>query len=341
MLIVMANNASEQQIDRVVKRIEELGFDARPIPGSNRTAIGIIGNQGYVDDGQFLTMDGVRQVIHVTRSYKLASREFHPEDTVVEIDGHRIGSAQFSIIAGPCSVESESQLLETASFLSERGVKLLRGGAYKPRTSPYSFQGLGEEGLKIMAKVAQQTGMRVITEAVDVISIDRVVEYSDVIQIGARNMQNYPLLIKAGRSGKPILLKRGLSATAEELLLSAEYILNEGNGNIILCERGVRTFDNHSRNTLDLSIIPVLKELTHLPVLVDPSHASGNRKRVIPLSRAALAVGADGIIVEIHPQPEKALSDGPQSLYFSDFDILISELDQIAQVMNKPLDISK
>lgn len=329
MLIVMENHASEVQIEAVVNKIEELGFAARPIPGSNRTAIGIIGNQGYVEDAQFLSLDGVRQIIHVTRPYKLASREFHPENSIVHINRTSIGGGEFATIAGPCAVENREQILDVSKFLSGLGVNLLRGGAFKPRTSPYSFQGLELEGLKLLAEARQATGMAVVTEAIDIVSIDLVVEYADVIQIGARNMQNFPLLKKAGKSGKPVLLKRGMSATLDELLLSAEYILNEGNGNVILCERGVRTFDTHSRNTLDLAAVPVLKELTHLPVLVDPSHASGNRKMVPMLSRAAMAVGADGIIVEIHPDPQKALSDGPQSLTYEGFENMMKDLQKL------------
>jgi len=333
----MENNASEKDIEIVVRKIEALGFTARPIPGSNRTAIGVVGNQGYVDDTQFLNLESVRQVIHVTRPFKLASREFHPEDTVVHVGKAAIGGKSFTTIAGPCAVESEKQIFSIAGFLLEQGVPLLRGGAYKPRTSPYSFQGLEENGLKLLARVRDKTGLRIVTEAVDIISIDTVAEYTDVIQIGARNMQNFPLLRKAGQSGKPVLLKRGISATLEELLLSAEYILNEGNGNVILCERGVRTFDNHSRNTLDLAAVPVLKEASHLPVIVDPSHASGNRKRIPPLSRAAVAVGADGIIVEVHPQPDEALSDGPQSMDFDGFRNMLQELRKIANSIERPV----
>jgi len=329
----MENNASESQIADVVNLIESYGYKARPIPGSSRTAIGIIGNEGYVDDTQFINLAGVKQVIHVTQPFKLASKEFHPEDTIVEIEQTKIGGNTFSIIAGPCAVENEEQIFETAEFLVSHEIHFLRAGAYKPRTSPYSFQGMEIEGLKLLAKVREHTGMKIVTEATDVLSIEYVAEYTDVVQIGTRNMQNYPLLKKAGKIGKPVLLKRGMSATLQEFLLSAEYILNEGNGNIILCERGVRTFDNHSRNTLDLAAIPVLKELTHLPIIVDPSHASGNRRHIIPLSRAAVAVGAQGIIVEVHPKPDKALSDGPQSLNFENFVELIKQIELISNAM--------
>jgi 3-deoxy-7-phosphoheptulonate synthase len=326
MLIVMKNNATEEEINGVVKKIESLGFNARPIPGSNRTAIGIIGNQNYIDDFHFEKLPGIRQLIHVTRPYKLASREFHPDNTVVYIDELPIGTEAFTIIAGPCSVENENQLFQTAEFLANSGIKILRGGAYKPRTSPYSFQGLGEQGLQLLAAARKKYGLKIITEAIDILTLDHVINYADIIQIGARNMQNFPLLKAAGQSGKPVLLKRGIAATLEELLLSAEYILKEGNGNVMLCERGVRTFDDHSRNTLDLAAIPVLKELTHLPLFVDPSHASGNRNRITPLSRAAFAIGANGILVEIHPNPDEALSDGPQSLDFPGFTALLADL---------------
>ena len=323
----MKNDASEKEIAQVVKKIESLGYKARPIPGSNRTAIGIIGNQNYIDDIYFENLPGIRQLLHVTRPYKLASREFHPDNTVVYIDAVPLGANEFTIIAGPCAVENEEQIYKTAEFLSRQGIRLLRGGAFKPRTSPYSFQGLGEEGLKLLAGVRNQFAMKIVTEAIDIASLDTVLNYADVIQIGARNMQNFALLKAAGQSGKPVLLKRGIAATLEEFLLSAEYILNEGNGNVILCERGVRTFDDHSRNTLDLAAIPVLKELSHLPALVDPSHASGNRNRIIPLSKAALAIGADGIMVEVHPNPDAALSDGPQSLDFQSFTNLLKALN--------------
>ena len=329
MLIVMKNNATEEEINQVVKKIEKLGFNARPIPGSNRTAIGINGNQNYIPDHHFEELSGISQLIHVTQPYKLASREFHPENTLVYVDDVPVGLPEFTIIAGPCSVESEKQIFQTAEFLSRQGIKLMRGGAYKPRTSPYSFQGLGEQGLVLLAAARDKYSLKIVTEAIDIVTLDYVLKYADVVQIGARNMQNFPLLKAAGQSGKPILLKRGIAATLDELLLSAEYILNEGNGNVILCERGVRTFDDHSRNTLDLAAIPVLKELSHLPVLVDPSHASGNRSRIVPLSKAAWAIGADGILVEVHPVPDEALSDGPQSLDFNGFMVLIDSLKKL------------
>jgi len=337
MLIVMRQNASEEEISAVVSAIEELGFDARPIPGSNRTAIGTIGNTGPVDDTAIRGLSGIKEIIHVTKPYKLASRDFHPQDSLVRVDKTTFGGNEFPIIAGPCSVESEEQIESCAEFLSSRGIKLLRGGAFKPRTSPYAFQGLGLEGLKLLKNAGRNHGMKVVTEAMDMITLDDVVEYTDIIQIGARNMQNYPLLKMVGQASKPVLLKRGLSATLDELLLSAEYILNEGNQNVILCERGVRTFDTHSRNTLDITAIPVLKEKSHLPVIIDPSHSSGDRKRVIPLSKAAIAVGAHGIMVEVHPTPAKAKSDGAQTLDFTQFDLLIKELKMLANVLKVTL----
>ncbi len=337
MLVVMKNHAEEKDIAAVVKAIESQGYKARPIPGSNRTAIGTIGNTEPVDDTAIRGLDGVKEIIHVTKPFKLASRDFHPADSVVHISDSTFGADNFTIIAGPCSIESEEQIYQSADFLSSRGVKILRGGAFKPRTSPYAFQGLGVEGLKLLAEAGHKYGMQVISEAIDMISLDDVVEHSDIIQIGARNMQNFPLLKAAGKASKPILLKRGLSATLDELLLSAEYILNEGNQNVVLCERGVRTFDNHSRNTLDITAVPVLQEKSHLPVIVDPSHATGHHKRVTPVSKAALAVGAHGLIVEVHPEPAKALSDGAQSLTFDQFDELLDALKPIAKVIGKKL----
>jgi 3-deoxy-7-phosphoheptulonate synthase len=333
MLVVMNKNAAESEIAAVVKSIENMGYNARPIPGSNRTAIGIIGNTGPVDDSSIIGLAGVKEVVHITKPYKLASRDFHPGDTVVNLGGTAFGGNMFPIIAGPCSVESEQQIENCAAFLSSRGIKLLRGGAFKPRTSPYAFQGLGINGLKILAAVAKKYEMRIVTEAMDTMTMDDVANYADVIQIGARNMQNFPLLKAAGKTSKTVLLKRGLSATLDELLLSAEYILNEGNQNVILCERGMRTFDTHSRNTLDITAIPVIKEKSHLPVIIDPSHATGVAKRVLPVSLASLAVGAHGLLVEVHPDPPNAVSDGAQSLNFEQFDALLNRLKVLAEVM--------
>ncbi len=330
----MKKDATEKDINAVVQAIENQGYEARPIPGSNRTAIGTIGNTIPVNDTYIRNLPGVKEVIHVTRPYKLASRDFHPDDSIINVGKEKFGDKNFSIIAGPCSVESDEQIEQIAEYLAKKGVRIMRGGAFKPRTSPYSFQGLGINGLKILSKAREKYGLKIVTEAMDMLTLDDVLEYTDIVQIGARNMQNYPLLKAVGKASKPVLLKRGLSATLEELLLSAEYILNEGNPNIILCERGVRTFDTHSRNTLDITAIPVLKEISHLPVLVDPSHATGNNRRVIPVSLAAAAVGAHGLIVEIHPDPAKALSDGSQSLTFDQFDVLLEKITSITSALN-------
>lgn len=329
----MNKNASEAEIAAVVEAIEEMGLQARPIPGSNRTAIGTIGNTEPVDDSGILALSGIKEVVHITKPYKLASRDFHPDDTIVHIGKSSFGGSDFPIIAGPCSIESEEQMEQSAQFLSSRGIKLLRGGAFKPRTSPYAFQGMGVDGLKILARTGQKHNMKVVTEAMDIITLDAVVEYTDIIQIGARNIQNFPLLKAVGKTSKPVLLKRGISSTLDELLLSAEYILNEGNQNVILCERGMRTFDTHSRNTLDITAIPVLKERSHLPIIIDPSHATGVAKRVLPVSKAAIAVGSHGMIVEVHPNPAKAMSDGAQSLSFEQFDELLEQLKILAHAL--------
>ncbi len=320
MLIVMKKNAPSDDIRRVVQIIEYMGLEAKPIQGRNRTAIGIIGNNQPVEPSPFLSIPSVKKVIPVTKPYKLVSKEFHLRNTIVRIsDRISIGEGYFTVIAGPCAVESEKQALETARILKKAGAHIFRGGAYKPRTSPYSFQGLGVKGLKILAKVREETGLPVVSEAIDHQVYDLVEEYCDIVQIGARNMQNFSLLKRAGKSTKPVILKRGPAATVTEWLMAAEYILNEGNSNVILCERGIRTFCDHSRNTLDLSAILFLLKETHLPVIADPSHASGLRDQVIPLSLAARVVGAHGIMVEVHPYPERALSDGQQSLKPEDF----------------------
>jgi 3-deoxy-7-phosphoheptulonate synthase len=326
MLVIMKNYATENQIQAVIKHIESLGFRGIPIPGALRTAICIVGNQGFVEDSQFQSLDGVMDTLRVTKPYKLVSRETHPQNTVIDMGTVKIGGAQLVIMAGPCSVESEKQALTIAKEVKALGAQIFRGGAYKPRTSPYSFQGLGEEGLQILAKVRAETGLLVVTEATDLENIGLVEEYADIIQIGARNMQNYALLKKAGQTDRPILLKRGMAATIEETLMSAEYIMSEGNNRVILCERGIRTFSDNTRNTLDISSIPSFKEASHLPVIVDPSHAAGRRDFVIPLSRAAIAVGADGLIVEVHNDPTHAMSDGKQSLYPEQFGELMSEI---------------
>ncbi len=335
MLIVMKMDAVPEQVDGVVKKIEAHGLKAHAIAGAQRTAIGITGNIGVVDRALFASMPGVLEVIRVSHPYKLVSREFKPLDTVVDIGGVKVGGSGFVVIGGPCSVESYEQTLRIARQVKAAGAHLLRGGAYKPRTSPYSFQGLGEEGLRILARVRAETGLPVVTEAVDIDVLDRVVEHADAVQVGARNMQNYTLLKRVGRCGRPVLLKRGMNATVTELLLAAEYILDEGNPNVVLCERGIRTFADHSRNTLDLSAIPAVKAISHLPIITDPSHAAGERLKVLPLARASVAVGADGVMVEVHDQPEQALSDGDQALLPEEFERLMAAVRQLAPVVER------
>jgi 3-deoxy-7-phosphoheptulonate synthase len=332
MLVVMDQKATPEQIDTVVAAIEARGYTARPIPGGQRVAIGILRNEGPVDADLFLGLPGVRDVIPVTKPYKLVSREFKPEDTIIKVGDVAIGDGHLTLIAGPCAVESEIQALTIARHVRDAGAHLFRGGAYKPRTSPYSFQGLGEEGLKILAKVREATGMPVVTEVMDNETFDLVEEYADVIQIGTRNMQNFSLLRRAGQARKPVLLKRGMSATVEEWFMAAEYIMEGGNAQVILCERGVRTFVRHSRNTLDLSAVPVVRKESHLPIIVDPSHAAGRRDHVIPLSRAAVAAGAHGLMVEVHHAPEEALSDGAQSLYPRQYKELCRQVRAIVDI---------
>jgi len=329
MLVVMDKKATKEEIEFVVATIEERGYTARPIPGGERVSIGILNNEGHVDSSPFLGLPGVKDAIHVTRPYKLVSREFKHEDTVIKVGDVTVGNGNLVIIAGPCAVESESQALTIAEHVKRSGAQLFRGGAFKPRTSPYSFQGLGKEGLHILAKVREKTGLPVVTEVMDLENFDLVEKYADVIQIGARNMQNFSLLRRAGHANKPVLLKRGMAATIDEWLMAAEYILEGGNSQVILCERGVRTFVHHSRNTLDLSAVSVVLKESHLPIIVDPSHAAGRRDQVIPLSRAAVAVGAQGLMVEVHHAPEKALSDGAQSLYPRQFERLYGQVQSI------------
>ncbi len=335
----MQSHASEEQVREVCRRIEALGFKAHPIPGSMRTAIGITGNTGEVDIGSLESLPGVVECIPVSKPYKLVSRDVKEEDTIIRIPAPAgdvlIGGQAVALVAGPCAIESAEQALAIAEQVSRSGVRLFRGGAYKPRTSPYSFQGMGEPGLKILAQVRERYGMGIVTEAVDHESLDLVEEYADVIQIGARNMQNFSLLKRAGRARKPVLLKRGMSATLDEFLMAAEYIMAEGNYNVILCERGVRTFADHSRNTLDLTVVPAVKKRSHLPIFVDPSHGTGRRHKVLPLSRAAVAVGADGLLVEVHHEPDRALSDGMQSILPDEFRQLTEEVRQIAAVLHR------
>ena len=337
MLVVMKAHATEEQVRDVCQKIEKMGYRAHAMPGAQRTAIGITGNRGEVEAGTLEEMPGVQEVIAVSKPYKLVSREIREDNTIIRFPGTAatIGGPGLAIVAGPCAIESREQAFAIAERVHRAGAQFFRGGAYKPRTSPYSFQGLGEEALRIMAEIRQQFGMKIITEAIDHESLDLVEEYADVIQIGARNMQNFSLLKRAGRARKPVLLKRGMSATLEEFLMAAEYILSEGNYNVALCERGVRTFADHTRNTLDLSVVPAVQRLSHLPILVDPSHGTGKRNKVTPLSRAAVAVGADGLLVEVHHQPDQALSDGLQSLFPDQFDDLMTQIRQIAAVVGR------
>jgi 3-deoxy-7-phosphoheptulonate synthase len=335
----MKAQATEEEIRDVCATIEQLGFRAHPLPGAQRTAIGITGNQGEVERGNLEALSGVAEVIRVSKAYKLASREVKEEDTVIRFAGTdaAIGGGSLALIAGPCSIESREQAFAIAEQVAAAGAQFFRGGAFKPRTSPYAFQGLGVEALVIMAEIRARFGLRIVTEALDNESLDLAAKWADVVQIGARNMQNFSLLKRAGRLRKPVLLKRGLAATLEEFLMSAEYVMSEGNYEVILCERGVRTFADHARNTLDLSIIPAVRRLSHLPILVDPSHATGKRDSILPMARAAVASGCDGILVEVHNHPEKALSDGPQSLYPDQFARMMDELEQIAPVVGRKL----
>jgi 3-deoxy-7-phosphoheptulonate synthase len=339
MLVVMKAQATPEEIQAVCDHIVQLGFRPHPLPGAQRTAIGITGNQGEVDRGNLESLSGVQEVIRVSKAYKLASRDVKEEDTVIRFAGSSaaIGGRDLAIIAGPCSIENRDQAFAIAEQVAAAGAQFFRGGAYKPRTSPYAFQGLGLEALKIMSEIREKFGLRIVTEALDSESLDHVAEWADVIQIGARNMQNFSLLKKAGRLRKPVLIKRGMSATLEELLMAAEYVMSEGNYQVILCERGVRTFADHARNTLDLSIVPALHHVSHLPILVDPSHGTGRRDSVLPMARAAVAAGADGIIVEVHDHPEIALSDGPQSVYPAQFSTMMSEIGKIAPVVGRHL----
>jgi 3-deoxy-7-phosphoheptulonate synthase len=341
MLIVMQSNATKEQIRAVCDRIESLGLRPHAIPGAARTAIGITGNKGEVDTGALESMPGVVECIPVSKPYKLVSRDVKQENSIVRVPTPSgdvtFGGQAVAIVGGPCAIETREQAFTIAERIRAAGVRLFRGGAYKPRTSPYSFQGLGEDGLKILADVREKFGMGVVTEAVDNESLDLVEKYADVIQIGARNMQNFSLLKRAGKARKPVLLKRGMSATLDEFLMAAEYVMSEGNYNVVLCERGVRTFSDHTRNTLDLSVIPAVQRLSHLPIVVDPSHGTGRRNKVLPLSRAAVAVGADGILVEVHHDPAHALSDGPQSILPDEFDRLVGEVRAIAAVLGRTL----
>ncbi|MDQ3917949.1 MAG: 3-deoxy-7-phosphoheptulonate synthase [Acidobacteriota bacterium] len=333
MLIVMKADATERDIAEVERIITELGYRPHTVPGPSRTAICITGNKGPVDPTPFENLHGVAEAIRVTKPYKLITLDFHPDKTVVPVGDARIGGDELAIIAGPCAVENREQLFAVAESVRRSGARFLRGGAFKPRTSPYAFQGLGEDGLKILAEAREATGLKIVTEALDEHGVDLVERYADVIQIGARNMQNFSLLRRAGRSHLPVLLKRGLSAMLDEWLLAAEYIMSEGNYNVVLCERGVRTFAQHTRNTLDLAAIPAVRRLSHLPVLIDPSHGTGHNYMVMPLARAGVAAGADGLIIEVHNHPERALSDGAQALTLEQYEHLVAEVRAIHEVI--------
>jgi 3-deoxy-7-phosphoheptulonate synthase len=333
MLIVMKPGATPAQVEEVLRVVRGLGFKPHPMPGATRTAIGVTGNPGAIDPANFEMLSGVAEAIRVSKPYKLVGRDLKHEDTVVRVGDVEIGGTEPAIIAGPCAVESYDQTMEIAEIVASCGVKLFRGGAFKPRTSPYTFQGLGEEGLKILAEARDRFGLGIVTELLDTETADLVEEYADIVQVGARNMQNFSLLRRVGRGRKPVMLKRGMSATLDELLLAAEYIMAEGNYNVILCERGVRTFADHTRNTLDLSIVPAVQYRSHLPIIVDPSHGTGKRHTVIPLARASIAAGADGIMVEVHNHPEQALSDGPQALLPEMFRQLVREVRAIHEVI--------
>src|SRR5215475_12447451 len=335
MLVVMKTHATEDEVRGVCQKIEKMGLRAHPMPGAQRTAIGITGNKGELEPGTLEEMAGVQEVIQVSKPYKLVSRDAKEEDTVVRFAGSdgSFGGRDLGIVAGPCAIESREQAFTVAERVARAGARFFRGGAYKPRTSPYTFQGMGEAGLRIMADIRDRFGLRIVTEAIDNESLELVAEYADVIQIGARNMQNFSLLKKAGRLRKPVLLKRGMSATLEEFLMAAEYVLSEGNYEVILCERGVRTFADHTRNTLDLSIVPAVQKLSHLPIIVDPSHGTGKRDKVHPMGLAAVAAGAAGLIVEVHPNPDHALSDGYQSLYPEQFRELAEDCRAISELL--------
>lgn len=337
MVIVMKQNATGVQMAGVIARVEQSGYQAHISQDEERTVIGVIGNDRLLDREQIERMDGVEQTVPILRPFKLAGREFQPQQSVVSINGVEIGGKELVVMAGPCAVEGRDQLLEAARLVKEAGARILRGGAFKPRTSPYSFQGLGEEGLRFLAQAREETGLLVVTEVMDPETVPLVTAYADILQIGARNMQNYALLHAVGKAQRPVLLKRGMMSTLEELLMAAEYILSHGNNRVILCERGIRTFEPYTRNTLDISAVPVIKQLRHLPVIVDPSHAAGKWELVEPLARAAIAAGADGLIVEVHPHPEQALSDEAQSLKPARFAGLMRDLRPIAEAVGRTL----
>lgn len=337
MIVIMNHKADKQDIDRVLIRLRDLGFLTHLSEGEERTIIGAIGEKARLPQSALEAMDGVDQVLRVLKPYKVVSREFHPDDTIIKVGGLEIGGNQIHVMAGPCAVESREQVLESAHQVKKAGATILRGGAFKPRTSPYAFQGMEEEGLKILAEAREQTGLLIVTEAIDARSVELVAEYADFIQIGARNMQNFFLLREVSKLNKPVILKRGLSATVEEWLMAAEYIMSGGNLNVILCERGIRTFETYTRNTLDLSAIPLVKRLSHLPVIVDPSHATGKWRLVQPMAAAAIAAGADGLLIEVHPNPSEAMCDGPQSLTPENFQVLMEQMGKFANVLGRTI----
>jgi len=339
MVIVMKSKATQDQINNVEKLLKDLGLGVHISVGSERTIIGVIGDKRKLANTPLEIMPGVERLVPIVEPFKLVGKTFKPESSIINIKGIEVGGRSLAIIAGPCAVESEEQIMETAIFLKSQGVQFLRGGAYKPRTSPYSFQGLGEEGLKLLAQVHKETGLLIVSEVVSHDSLEKAMEYVDVVQIGARNMQNFDLLQRVGRSKMPVILKRGLSSNIEEWLNAAEYIMSEGNYNIILCERGIRTFETHTRNTLDLSSVPIIKETSHLPIIVDPSHGTGKWNLVTPMARAGIAAGADGLMIEVHPNPQVALSDGNQSLNFQSFSTLMDEIRKIAPILKRELPI--
>ena len=337
MVIVMKSNATQEQINNVEKLLKDLGLGVHVSVGSEKTIIGVIGDKRILDDTPLEVMPGVERLVPIMEPFKLVGKTFKPESSVIDIKGVEVGGSSLVVIAGPCAVESEDQIMEAATFLKSQGVQFLRGGAYKPRTSPYSFQGLGEEGLKLLAQARQETGLLIVSEVVSNESLEKAMKYVDVLQIGARNMQNFDLLQRVGRSKMPVILKRGLSSNIEEWLNAAEYIMSEGNYNVILCERGIRTFETYTRNTLDLSSVPIIKEISHLPIIVDPSHGTGKWNLVTPMTRAGIAAGADGIMIEVHPNPQVALSDGNQSLNFDSFSKLMDEIRKIAPILKREL----
>jgi len=337
MIIVMKPRATEKSIERIVKKIEKAGMRAHVSKGTERTIIGAIGDERVLQKQQLRSTEGVEKVMSVLKPYRLASREFHPENTIIDVGGVKIGGKKLVVMAGPCSVENRKQIITTAKIVKKTGAEILRGGAFKPRTSPYDFQGLGEDGLKLLAEARKLTGLKIVTEVMETEDVALVARYADILQIGARNMQNFKLLKAVGKIDKPILLKRGMSATLKEFLMSAEYIMSEGNHKVILCERGIRTFVEYTRNTLDLSIVPAIKKLSHLPVIVDPSHGTGEYEFVMPMSKAAIACGADGLMIEVHPNPEEAASDGYQSLMPKRFENLMREIKPIAKAVKRDM----